>query len=96
MKGRVCAPSSAPVYRYLYAHPRPPTVEAGVTPNLAGGVTRDANAAPPPAARGAVHSAEIEYALGNLPLNNVFAWSRTISRYWWHEYRDVHFIAPGG
>ena len=51
-------------------------VEAGVTPNLAGGVTRgNANAAPPPPARGAVHSAEIEYALGNLPLNRVFAWT---------------------
>ena len=27
-----------------------------------------------PAARGAVHSAEIEYALGNLALNDVYAW----------------------
>jgi para-nitrobenzyl esterase len=66
-----------PVYRYYYARPRPATVEAGVTPNLAGGVTRAAgpNAAPTPPARGAVHSAEIEYAMGNLPLNKVFAWT---------------------
>lgn len=28
-----------------------------------------------PAARGAVHSAEIEYALGNLDVNNVYAWT---------------------
>jgi para-nitrobenzyl esterase len=68
--------SGQPVYRYLYARPRPSPVEAGVTPNLAGGVTRGAtNAPPPPPARGAVHSAEIEYAMGNLPLNKVFAWT---------------------
>lgn len=28
-----------------------------------------------PAASGAVHSAEIEYAMGNLPLNKVYAWT---------------------
>lgn len=69
---RTCGQS---VYRYLYAHPRPAPVEAGVTPNLAGGVTRDGDAPPPPPSTGAVHSAEIEYALGNLPLNPVFAWT---------------------
>ena len=31
--------------------------------------------APPPPARGAVHSAEIEYAMGNLSTNKVFAWT---------------------
>jgi para-nitrobenzyl esterase len=67
--------SGQPVYRYMYARPRPATVEAGVTPNLAGGVSRNGNAAPTPPARGAVHSAEIEYALGNLALNPVFAWT---------------------
>ena len=69
--------SGQPVYRYYYAHPRPATVEAGVTANLAGGITRGGSgaAAPPPPPRGAVHSAEIEYALGNLPLNPVFAWT---------------------
>jgi para-nitrobenzyl esterase len=64
-----------PVYRYLYARPRPATVEANVQPNLAGGVTRGSNAPPPPPATGAVHSAEIEYAMGNLPVNKVFAWT---------------------
>jgi len=67
--------SGKPVYRYLYARPRPPTVETGVTPNLAGGVTRGGNTPPPPPAKGAVHSAEIEYAMGNLHLNKVFAWT---------------------
>ena len=67
--------SGKPVYRYLYARPRPPTVEAGVTPNLAGGVTRGGNTPPAPPARGAVHSAEIEYAMGNLATNKVFAWT---------------------
>ncbi|QKG54204.1 carboxylesterase/lipase family protein [Hymenobacter sp. BRD67] len=45
-----------PVYRYLFARPRP--------------------ALPPaPAASGAVHSAEIEYALGNLGTNKVYNWT---------------------
>ena len=67
-----------PVYRYLYARPRPSmTPEMGnATANLAGGVTRGTGAATPaPPAKGAVHSAEIEYALGNLPTNKVFAWT---------------------
>ncbi len=67
-----------PVYRYLYARPRPAmTPEMGnATANLAGGVTRGTgNATPAPPAKGAVHSAEIEYALGNLPGNKVFAWT---------------------
>ncbi len=67
-----------PVYRYLYARPRPAmTPEMGnATANLAGGVTKgDATAKPAPPAKGAVHSAEIEYALGNLATNKVFAWT---------------------
>ena len=45
-------------------------------PGLAGGVRKgaDARANPQPPARGAVHSAEIEYALGNLASNKVYAW----------------------
>ena len=35
----------------------------------------DAQAARPPAPRGAVHSAEIEYAMGNLATNTVYAWT---------------------
>lgn len=53
--------SGQPVWRYLFARPRPPMV---------GAPAGDA-----PAPTGAVHSAEIEYVLGNLPLNPVFAWT---------------------
>jgi para-nitrobenzyl esterase len=70
--------SGRPVYRYLYARPRPAmrAEMGGATAGLAGGVVRGTNAAPPPPpARGAVHSAEIEYALGNLSTNNVYAWT---------------------
>jgi para-nitrobenzyl esterase len=46
------------------------------TPGLAGGVIRNSgNAAPAPPARGAVHSAEIEYAMGNLKTNTVYEWT---------------------
>jgi para-nitrobenzyl esterase len=50
--------SDKPVYRYLYARPRPDN-----KPNLSG------------RRRGASHSAEIEYALGNLATNKVYAWT---------------------
>jgi para-nitrobenzyl esterase len=69
---------AARVYRYLYARPRPAMrPEMGnATAGLAGGVVRGPTAQPPqPPARGAVHSAEIEYALGNLSTNNVYAWT---------------------
>ncbi len=69
-----------PVFRYLYAHPRPAPVTPG--PN------------PPPL--GAVHSAEIEYALGNLATNKVYAWtpddstlSAAMQEYW------VNFVKTG-
>jgi para-nitrobenzyl esterase len=66
------------VFRYLYARARPAMrAEMGnATAGLAGGVVRGPSAQPPqPPARGAVHSAEIEYALGNLSTNNVYAWT---------------------
>ena len=44
-------------------------------PGLAGGIVRGGAGSAPPPAQGAVHSAEIEYALGNLALNPVFAWT---------------------
>jgi para-nitrobenzyl esterase len=49
-----------PVYRYYYSRPRPPAVNGGGNP---------------PPASGAAHSAEIEYAMGNLATNKVFAWT---------------------
>jgi para-nitrobenzyl esterase len=71
--------SGKPVYRYYYTRPRPPmTPEMGdAAPGLAGGVVRGADAAAMkvPPARGAVHSAEIEYAMGNLAGNKVYAWT---------------------
>ncbi len=65
-----------PVYRYLYAHPRPPMrPELGnVVPGLAGGVMPAGEATPPPPPRGAVHSADIEYFMGNLGTNAVYGW----------------------
>jgi para-nitrobenzyl esterase len=57
---RAAATGGKPVYRYLYAHPRPPVV--GATGNQ-------------PAPPGAGHSWEIEYALGNLGSNTVYAWT---------------------
>jgi para-nitrobenzyl esterase len=68
-----------PVYRYFYSRPRPPMTPAmgNATAGLAGGVVRGTGAAgtPPPPARGAVHSAEIEYAMGNLESNKVYQWT---------------------
>ncbi len=66
-----------PVYRYLYARPRPEMrPEMGnATAGLAGGVVKGQAGPAPPPARGAVHSAEIEYALGNLVTNKVYAWT---------------------
>jgi para-nitrobenzyl esterase len=54
---------SRPSYYYYFDHPRPPEANA------------PAAAGPPPGSRGAVHSAEIEYALGNLKSNKVYAWT---------------------
>ncbi len=73
--------TGSPVYRYYYAHPRPPMVpEMGdAVAGLAGGIIRDANEAAEamlmPPAKGAVHSADIEYAMGNLATNRVYAWT---------------------
>ena len=71
------ARAGEPVYRYYYSRPRPAMrPEMGnATPGLAGGVQRGSNAPKMPAAKGAVHSAEIEYAMGNLDYNKVYAWT---------------------
>lgn len=65
-----------PTYYYRYDRPRPamrPEMGSDAQPGLAGGVVRGQPARPP--ARGAVHSAEIEYAMGNLDGNKVYAWT---------------------
>jgi para-nitrobenzyl esterase len=68
-----------PVYRYYYARPRPAMTPAfaGAAPGLAGGVSKgpSTGAVTMPPATGAVHSAEIEYAMGNLSTNKVYAWT---------------------
>jgi para-nitrobenzyl esterase len=55
--------STKPVYRYFYVHPRPKYLPA---------VERGENV---PDARGAVHSAEIQYAMGNLKLDPRYTWT---------------------
>jgi para-nitrobenzyl esterase len=74
---------SKPVYRYMYERPRPEPL--GKNGEIIG-----------PASKGASHSAEIEYAMGNLSSNKVFAWkaddyavSRTIQQYF------ANFIKTG-
>lgn len=64
------------VYRYLYARPRPAMrAEMGnATAGLAGGIVKNDSLPKRPLPKGAVHSAEIEYALGNLPTNRVYDW----------------------
>jgi para-nitrobenzyl esterase len=67
-----------PVYRYFYSRPRPRMrPEMGnATAGLAGGVIRgNGTGTPPPPPGGAVHSAEIEYAMGNLAGNKVYNWA---------------------
>ena len=68
--------SGKPVYRWFFARPRPKFLgAANQTPGTAGGIITNATAASaPPKWRGAVHSAEIEYALGNLATNKHYAW----------------------
>ena len=52
--------SNTPVYRYYYSRPRP---------KKRGNASRKSSRA-----YGAVHSAEIEYVMGNLPTNRVYDW----------------------
>lgn len=68
-----------PTYYYYYSRPRPAMrAEMGnAVAGLAGGVVSGTAAAanPRPKPRGAVHSAEIEYAMGNLDSNKVYDWT---------------------
>jgi len=75
--------STQPTYRYLFSKSKPPmTAEfANATTGLAGGVTKSTDqkaAAPAPPklmSDGAPHAFEIEYAMGNLDKNPVYAWT---------------------
>ncbi|HCN53659.1 MAG TPA: carboxylesterase [Prevotella sp.] len=67
--------SHKPVYRYVYCHPRPDIQLEGKAAGLAGGTVDVAPNAPKiPSNPGAVHSADIEYAMGNLSTNSAFSW----------------------
>ena len=68
--------SPQPVYRYMYCHPRPDMKQKDLVAGLAGGVQKKEDSAPQmPKTPGAVHSADIEYQMGNLPTNDVFDWT---------------------
>ncbi|MBK5279050.1 MAG: carboxylesterase family protein [Bacteroidia bacterium] len=67
--------SSKPVYRYLYSKLRPPLVDKGLTPGLAGGTVRGQQGTPRPEPIGAPHACEIEYCMGNLDLVKDYAWT---------------------
>lgn len=73
------ATSGQSVYRYLYSRERPKMMVEGKVAGLAGGVKDKTEAEEVvenkiPEIHGAVHSADIEYAMGNLPTNRVYDW----------------------
>ena len=68
--------SSQPIYRYYFAKPRPEMRDKDLEAGLAGGVLqRNKNTPKATKPKGAVHSAEIEYAMGNLATNIDYAWT---------------------
>lgn len=86
--------SDQPVYRYLYSKLRPPLKNANLTTGLAGGTMEGGPKAPE--AIGAPHACEIEYAMGNLPLVDVFAWTAddyTVSKTFMNYF--ANFIKTG-
>ena len=85
-----------PVYRYLYAKVRPAYLGMPGQPPPATPVPAPGSAQQPQAPRGAVHSAEIQYAMGNLDLDKRYTWepadydvSKTMQAYF------VNFIKTG-
>lgn len=68
-----------PVYRYLFSKSKPPMAPefSNSTLGLAGGITEGGqeNEVPAPVSEGAPHAFEIEYAMGNLDTNPVYAWT---------------------
>ena len=68
--------STQPIYRYYYTNPRPEMRDNSLEAGLAGGmIKKNSNTKKAPIPKGAVHSAEIEYAMGNLASNKDYAWS---------------------
>jgi para-nitrobenzyl esterase len=78
------ANSGKPVYRYFYTKVRPPTIPGrGPAPAAGGGrgatgggrgAGSGGGGGAPAAPRGAGHSVEIQYAMGNLDLDDRYAW----------------------
>lgn len=71
--------SGQPVYRYCFTRPRPEMRNKDLVAGLAGGVQKkgDGDVMTIPqndVFKGAVHSADIEYAMGTLPTNRVYDW----------------------
>lgn len=93
--------SGQPVYRYFFTHPRPAMVESmqDMEAGLAGGVKKksaDSKAPDPRLKKGANHSADIEYAMGNLATNLVYAWNdddRKVEQTFMHAY--INFVKTG-
>ncbi len=63
-----------PIYRYMYAHPRPKFLPAADAPAPAAAAASNRPSPGPSIPRGASHSAEIQYVMGNLPLDKRYAW----------------------
>ncbi|MBQ0057840.1 MAG: carboxylesterase family protein [Bacteroidales bacterium] len=92
--------SGQPVYRYKYNRARPEMTAAfaGKEAGLAGGVKdKDPNAAEKiETLKGAVHSADIEYAMGNLRTNLVYDWQPedfAVEQTFMHFY--INFVKTG-
>ena len=74
--------SGQPVYRYCFTRPRPEMRDKGLVAGLAGGVQKKSDdkkdnvitIAETDVFKGAVHSADIEYAMATLPTNRVYDW----------------------
>ena len=88
--------SGKPVYRYLYARVRPAYLGMPGQPPPAAPAPGPGGVQQPQAPRGAGHSAEIQYAMGNLDLDKRYAWepadydvSKTMQAYF------VNFIKTG-
>jgi para-nitrobenzyl esterase len=96
-----------PVYRYLYARPRPaylgmPGESAPTAPEGGRGGRAGAGSQQPPAPRGAAHSAEIQYAMGNLDLDKRYSWepadyevSKTMQAYFVNFIKTFNPNGPG-
>jgi len=100
--------ATQPVYRYYFSRARPAmrpqagNVVAGLAGGLQAAPAGGADAKPAAPDTGAVHSAEIEYALGNLASNHTYAWSsddyrvsRTMQNYFANFIKHANPNGPG-